>query len=149
MVQSQDDPASQQREIGKQQEGLRNNQCCKYRGSESYRRSPRRKRRLAVQPNEQSDRTLREVNRSKITVHSRGGRVIEDVKANMLQGIMQSATESDDDDEENDEDEAKKPATSDKQKRSSRDKERRENKRKLESKLKDELSIVSTATEVQ
>ena len=73
------------------------------------------------------------------------------MKANMLQGIMQSASESenDDDDEESDEDEAKKPATSDKPKRSSRDKERRKNRRKLESKLKDELSIVSTATEVQ
>ena len=43
----------------------------------------------------------------------------------------------------------KKPATRDKQKRSSRDKERRENIRKLKSKLNDELSIVSTATEVQ
>ena len=41
--------------------------------------------------------------------------------ANMLQGIMQSASESEsDDDEQSDEDEAKKPATSDKQKRSSR-----------------------------
>ena len=80
-----------------------------------------------------------------------GGRVIEDVKANMLQGIMHSSSESesDDDDEEGDEDEAKKPATSDKPKRSLRDKERRKNRRKLESKLKDELSIVSTATEVQ
>ena len=47
------------------------------------------------------------------------------------------------------EDEAKKPATRDKQKSSSRDKERRKNGRKLESKLKDELSIVSTATEVK
>ena len=69
--------------------------------------------------------------------------------ANMLQGIMQSANESEsDDDEQSDEDEAKKPATSDKQKRSSRDKERRKNRRKLGSKLKDELSIASTATEV-
>ena len=34
-------------------------------------------------------------------------------------------------------------------KRSSRDKERRKNRRKLESKLKHEFSIVSTATEVQ
>ena len=36
------------------------------------------------------------------SVHCRGGRVIEDVTANMLQGIMQSASESesDDDDEE-------------------------------------------------
>ena len=75
----------------------------------------------------------------------------EDVKANKLQRIMQSASESesDDDDEESDEDEAKKPATSDKQKRSSRDKERRKNRRKLNSSLEDELSIVSTATEVQ
>ena len=73
------------------------------------------------------------------------------MKANMLQGIMHSSSESesDDDDEEGDEDEAKKPATSDKPKRSLRDKERRKNRRKLESKLKDELSIVSTATEVQ
>ena len=99
---------------------LRSNQSCgegKYGGSELYRRSPRRKRQHA---NQQSSRTLREVNQSKNTVHSRGRRVIEDVKANMLQGIMQSATESesDDDDEESDEDEAKKPATSDKQKRS-------------------------------
>ena len=48
---------------------------------------------------------------------------MEEVKANMLQGIMQSASESEsDDDEERDEDEAKKPATRDKQKRSSRDK---------------------------
>ena len=68
----------------------------------------------------------------------------------MLQGIMQSASESEsDDDEERDEDEAKKPATRDKQKRSSRDKLRRKNRRRLESKLKDELSIVSKATEVQ
>ena len=58
-------------------------------------------------------------------------------------------SESGDDDEESDEDETKKPATSDKQKRSSTDKERRKNRRKLESKLKDECSIVSTATEVQ
>ena len=59
------------------------------------------------------------------SVHSRAGRVIEDVKVNMLQGIMQSESESesDDDDEENNEDEAKKPTTSDKPKRSSRDKE--------------------------
>ena len=33
--------------------------------------------------------------------------------------------------------------------RSSREKERRKNRREFESKLKDELSIVSTATEVQ
>ena len=33
---------------------------------------------------------VREVNRSEITVYRRGGRVVEDVKANMLQGIMQS-----------------------------------------------------------
>ena len=48
------------------------------------------------------------------SVHRRGGRVIEDVNANMLQGIMQSASEceSGDEDEESDEDEAKKPATS-------------------------------------
>ena len=51
-------------------------------------------------------------------------------------------------DEESDEDEAKKPATSDKPKRSSRDKERRKNRRKLESNLKEELSIISTATEI-
>ena len=69
----------------------------------------------------------------------------------MLQGIMErsSESESDDDDDEGDEDEAKKPATSDKPKRSRRDKERRKNRRKLESTLKDELSIVSTVTEVQ
>ena len=44
----------------------------------------------------------------------------------MLQGIMQkgaSESERDDDGEGNEEDEARKPATSDKQKRSSRDKE--------------------------
>ena len=57
--------------------------------------------------------------------------------------------ESDDEDEESDEDEAKKPATSDKPQRSSRDKERRKNRRKLESKLKDAFSIISTATEIQ
>ena len=45
-----------------------------------------------------------------------------------------SASESDDDDEESDEDEAKKPATRDKPKRS---------------KLKDQLSIIRTATEIQ
>ena len=62
---------------------LRSNPSCgegKYRGSELYRRSPRRKRRHAVQPNEQLDRKIREVTRSKITVHSRGGRVIDEVK---------------------------------------------------------------------
>ena len=72
------------------------------------------------------------------------------MKANMLQGIMQSTrkvkamttTKSD-------EDEAKKPATRDKPKKSSRDKERRKNRRKLKSKLKDELPIASTTTEVQ
>ena len=57
-----------------------------------------------------------------LSVHSREGRVIEEVKANMLQGIMQSAgeSESDDDDEESEEDEVKKPATGDKPKKSSR-----------------------------
>ena len=75
---------------------------------------------------------------------------MEDVKANMLQGIMQSTrkvkamtttkrvTRK-----------AKKPATRDKPKKSSRDKERRTSRRKLESKLKDEFSIVSTTTEIQ
>ena len=94
---------------------------------------------------------VREVNRSEITVYRRGGRVVEDVKANMLQGIMQmhEESESDDDDEESDEDEAKKAATRDKQKRSSRDRERRKNRRKFKSKLNDELFIVSTATEIQ
>ena len=58
---------------------------------------------------------------------------------------MQSASESesDDDDEESDEDEAKKPATSHKQKRSV------ETRRDGRTKLKDERSLVSTATEVQ
>ena len=93
---------------------------------------------------------VREVNRSEITVFRRGGRAVEDVKAKMLQGIMQSTkkvkamttTKSD-------EDEAKKPATRDKPKKSLRDKERRKDRRKVESKLKDEFSIVSTATGVQ
>ena len=69
MAQSQDDPASQRRdEVGKLQEDrskgrdreshLRSNQSCgegKCRGSELYRRSPRRQRRQAIQSNEQSD----------------------------------------------------------------------------------------------
>ena len=84
------------------------------------------------------------------SVYRRGGRVIEDVKANMLQGIVQSASESesDDDNEESDEDEAKNLVTSDKPMRSSKDKERRKNRRKLVSKLKN-VSIISSATEVQ
>ena len=90
-------------------------------------------------------------NRSNSQFSAEEDESVEDVKANMLHGIMQSASESDsdDDDEESGEDEAKKPVTGDKPKRSSRDKERRKHRRKSKSKLKDDLSIVSTATEVQ
>ena len=124
VVQSQDDPASQQgEEVGKLQEDRSKAVVAKAipeatkaaekastEAQSSTVRSSRRKRRHAVQPNEQSDRTIQEVNRSEITVHSREGRVIEDVKANMLQGIMQSASgsESDDADEGSDEDEGRK-----------------------------------------
>ena len=128
---------------------LRSNRSCeegKRRGSELYRRSPRRQRRHAMQPNETSSRCQPK----QFSVHRGGGRVIEEVKANMFQDIMQSASESEsDDDDEEREDEAKNLATRDKQTRSSRNKERRKNRRKFGSKLKDELFTVSTATEVQ
>ena len=55
----------------------------------------------------------------------------------MLQGIMQGTRN------------VKAMTTSDKLKKSSGDKERRKNRRMLKSKLKDELSTVSTATEIQ
>ena len=163
VVQSQDDPARQQREEGKLQEDRSKAVVAKAisEATKAVEKASTEAQSFTAEVREGSDGTLssrmsspieqvREVNRSEITVHSRGGRVVEDVKANMLQGIVQSASESErDDDEESDEDEAKKPATSDKQKRSSRDQERRKNRRQWESKLKDELSSVSTGTEVQ
>ena len=59
------------------------------------------------------------------------------------------SNESDDVEEKSDEDDVKKPVINVKLKRSGRVKERRKSRRKLESKSKNELSIISTAMVVK
>ena len=147
MAQSQDRPASQQRdEVGKLQEARSKAVIAK-----AFSEATKAVEKASKTPNEQSDRTIRELKRSEITENRRGGRVVEDVKANMLQGITQNTMK------------VKAKSTTKRVTRikprspplvtnlgeSSRDMERRKNRRKLESKLKGELSIVSTATAVQ
>ena len=134
MAQSQDDPASQRREeVGKLREDRSNAVIAKAisEAAEAVEKASAEAQSYIAEVREGSDGTLSSRMNSPIeqleksTEAILGERVIKEVKANMLQGTMQSASEleSDDDDEERDEDEAEKPATRDKQKRSSGDKE--------------------------
>ena len=148
LVQSKDDPASQRREeVGKRKEDRSKAVIAKViaEATKGVEKAHAEAQSYTAEVRGGSDGTLSSRMNSPIEQLERSTEANSQyTKANMLQGIMESAneSESDDDEEEIDEDEGRKPATSDSPKRFSIDKERRKNRRKLGTKLKDELSII-------